>query len=219
MRYLLSRTYEEAFRFRESCNGTKMARGSESHGKRGGRRRAATVLLSGGIDSAACAKFLLERRFDLQSIFIDYGQLAARRESRAASAVAAHLGISLHRVHISPVPSRGAGELPGRNAFFVCTAILTTGARPGSIALGLHGGTPYYDCSEPFISSISRLTAEMTDGAVSVLAPFATWSKKDVYDYFTSGGIPIGLTYSCEAGCARPCGVCLSCRDRRALGC
>jgi 7-cyano-7-deazaguanine synthase len=31
--------------------------------------------------------------------------------------------------------------------------------------------------------------------------------------------LPVQLTYSCELGSVPPCGLCLSCADRRALGC
>lgn len=192
---------------------------SRAKGARTEKAHAATVLLSGGIDSAACARFMQERSFEVSALFVDYGQLPARREFRAAKAIAAHLDIPLKRVQVTEIVSAGAGELPGRNAFFICSAILATRARPGIVVLGLHGGTPYYDCSEPFLASISQLTAEMTDGSVSVIAPFVKWSKRDIYDYFISRNLPIESTYSCEAGSAGPCGNCLSCRDRRSLGC
>lgn len=196
-----------------------MRKKSASRAKGAHREHAATVLLSGGIDSTACARFMQERSFQVSALFVDYGQLPARREFRAAKAIAARLDMPLMRIQATGMVSAGAGELPGRNAFFVCSAILTTRAQPGVVVLGLHSGTPYYDCSEPFLASISQLSAEMTDGAVSVLAPFIKWSKRDVYDYFISRNLPVDLTYSCEAGTARPCGKCLSCRDRRSLGC
>lgn len=196
-----------------------MTKKSMSRAKGPRRKHAATVLLSGGIDSTACARFVLERSFEVSAVFVDYGQVPARREYRAAKAIAAYLDIPLKRVNATDIGFGRAGEIPGRNAFFVCSAILITGARPGVIVLGLHDGTPYYDCSEPFLRSISQLTAEMTGGAVSVLAPFIKWSKRDIYDYCVSRNLPVSVTYSCEAGATRPCGNCLSCRDRRSLGC
>ena len=69
------------------------------------------------------------------------------------------------------------------------------------------------------MSAIAKFVAEHTDACVSVVAPFVTWKKKDVYDYFVSTKMPIALTYSCEAGTEPTCGTCASCRDRNALGC
>jgi 7-cyano-7-deazaguanine synthase len=89
----------------------------------------------------------------------------------------------------------------------------------GILALGIHSGTGYYDCSAAFMKSMAALVAEHTDGSLILLAPFLDWSKKQVYDYFTGAKLPIELTYSCEAGTNGACAVCNSCRDRSVLGC
>lgn len=178
-----------------------------------------TVLMSGGIDLAACAHLLSSRGMLVDGLFIDHGQAAAERESRAVSELADHLGITVRKVGLIASRPFGAGEVPGRNAFLIFTALLLSGGRSGLIGLGLHAGTPYYDCSEAFVSAIGRLVAEHTDGRASIVAPFVTWTKKDVYDYFVSAGLPVDATYSCEAGTEPTCGACASCRDRAALGC
>jgi 7-cyano-7-deazaguanine synthase len=179
----------------------------------------ATVLMSGGIDSTACAYHLRSRGLAVDGVFINYGQAAAEREAKAVTSIANHLGIVVRNVGIEGSQECGPGELLGRNAFMIFTALFFTRGRSGLLGLGLHAGTPYYDCSEEFIASIGRLVAEHTDGRVSVVTPFITWTKKDVYDYFVSTGLPTEATYSCEAGTEPTCGVCASCRDRRALGC
>ena len=155
----------------------------------------------------------------MDGLFIDHGQAAAEREAKAVAALAGHLGIAVRKAGLFGSRPFGPGELLGRNAFLIFTALLLSGGRSGLLGLGLHGGTPYYDCSESFLASIGQLVAEHTDGRVSVVAPFVTWTKKDVYDYFVSAGLPIDATYSCEAGTEPTCGACASCRDRTALGC
>lgn len=179
----------------------------------------ATVLMSGGIDSAACAHLLRSQGLAVGGLFIDYGQAAAEREARAVSSLAEYLGIAVRKIGLSGSPSSGPGEIVGRNAFLIFTALLQTRGRSNLLALGLHAGTPYYDCSETFVASVNRLVAEHTDGRVSVVAPFITWTKKDVYDYFVSARLPLEITYSCEAGTEPTCGACASCRDREALRC
>lgn len=182
-------------------------------------RLKATVLMSGGIDSAACAYHLRSQCLTVEGLFIDYGQAAASQEAKAVSALAGHLDIPIRQVSLQGLQSSGSGELLGRNAFLIFTALFLTEGRPGLLALGLHAGTAYYDCSEEFVAATSKLVAEHTDGRVSLIAPFVTWTKKDVYDYFVSAGLQTTSTYSCEAGTEPPCGVCASCRDREALGC
>jgi 7-cyano-7-deazaguanine synthase len=179
----------------------------------------ATILMSGGIDSAACAHFLTRRGLELDGVFMDYGQAAAKFEADAVGALACHLNIPVQFFAFSGSNAFGPGELVGRNAFLIFATLFFTRGRPGLLALGLHAGTPYFDCSESFVASIKDLVLEQTNGCVSVVAPFISWTKKDIFDYFVSANLPIHLTYSCEAGTKPTCGVCASCRDRKALGC
>jgi 7-cyano-7-deazaguanine synthase len=175
--------------------------------------------MSGGIDSACCVHFLQSQGIITDAIFIDYGQAAAKREALAVEAIAKHLRITMRSIKISGFSPSGPGELVGRNALLVFTALFINSGRSGILGLGIHAGTPYYDCSESFIQSTAKLVAEHTDGRVSVLAPFINWTKRDIYEYFVSADLPIASTYSCEAGDEQPCGICASCRDRKALGC
>lgn len=183
------------------------------------RRTFATVLMSGGIDSSACAFLLRDQGFEVEGLFIDYGQAAAGAESRAVTSMADYLCVPLKRLKISGTAPFGCGEIIGRNAFFLFAALLTSDRNSGVIGLGIHAGTHYYDCSAPFVERARGFVEEHTDGRVSVIAPFTTWQKADIYDYFLMSGLPIELTYSCEAGTDPVCGVCASCMDRRALKC
>jgi 7-cyano-7-deazaguanine synthase len=176
------------------------------------------VLFSGGVDSGACAHYLAREKHEVHPLFVDYGQRAAIPEATAAHELSRALGLTLHTAKFSTAHSFGAGEIKGRNAFLVFSAILSTVyVEPCNIALGIHAGTPYYDCTSAFIESIDRLVAEQSDGSVRVVAPFLSWSKRNVYEYFVESKLPIELTYSCEAGEVPSCGLCLSCRDRKRL--
>ncbi len=179
----------------------------------------AIVLMSGGIDSAACAAFLMAQDRSVTATFVDYGHAAARHEANAASAIADKLGIEFQQLKLSGPKFSGGGEVTGRNAFLIFAALLANKGRRGVIGLGLHAETPYYDCSLTFLDLINRLVAEHTDKAVQVVAPFIEWPKRDVFDYFMRSNIGIDLTYSCECGTEPRCGECASCLDRKALGC
>ena len=184
-----------------------------------GPRNHAVLLMSGGMDSAACAHLYLSQGLAVEALFVDHGQAAAVPESRAVEAMTAYLRIPLQRIAVTGVDRLGAGELVGRNAFLVSAALFASRGRAGLIGLGIHAGTPYFDCSETFAKSISTLVSEQTDGRVAVDVPFISWRKSDIYAYFRTSQLPITLTYSCEAGGDSPCGLCASCRDRRAIGC
>lgn len=183
------------------------------------RSKHATVLMSGGIDSAACAAFLIGQGLEVSAVFIDHGQAAADCERVAVRSLAAVLQIQVQELVLKGAARFGPGELIGRNAFLVFSAILATRARSSRIALGLHAGTPYYDCSPAFVDTINRSVAEHTDNAVQVVAPFIHWTKREVYDYFIRLGLPVEMTYSCESGISPTCGKCASCQDRKALQC
>ena len=179
----------------------------------------ATVLMSGGIDSTACAHFLHSAGFSVRGLFIDYGQAARSAEARAVQAAAQHLACQVTSVSVLLGREFAAGELTGRNAFLISTALFAGISRPGVLAIGIHAGTPYFDCSEAFFEAIARLVSEQTDGTVTLIAPFLNWTKGDVFNYFTASQLPVSVTYSCESGGEEPCGLCASCRDREALGC
>lgn len=180
--------------------------------------RATTVLMSGGIDSSALAKFCLDRGLRTRGLFIDYGQAARNYEWRSVQAVASQLSIRADRLECRG-QSFGAGELIGRNLFLVSAAIFLGQIHSGLIAIGVHDGTPYYDCSQPFIERVAAIIEEQSGGTLSLIAPFIGFQKPQIYSYFQSTGLDIEATYSCESGVFPPCGSCASCQDRRTLGC
>lgn len=178
----------------------------------------ALVLLSGGLDSAACAYLLKQQGLAVSGLFVDFGQAAAQREREASTAMAKALGLDLSVRSIGPSYALGEGELPGRNALLISLGVFEVGQGAGLIGIGVHAGTRYYDCSIPFIEAMNRLVQEQTDSRIAVTAPFVNWSKAEVYRVFEESGLAVSDTYSCEAGGA-PCGACLSCQDRASLKC
>lgn len=175
------------------------------------------VLLSGGLDSTACLAFFLAQDIAVQCLHIDYGQPAAQRELAAATAVSRHFGVRLNVLQWSGSPHISTGHIAGRNAFLLVGALLHIGPAPSLLAIGIHDGTPYYDCSAPFLSTLQALFDRYCDGRVRISAPFLTWSKQQVYEFSKRMNIPASLTYSCEAGQYPPCATCLSCQDRHGL--
>ena len=179
--------------------------------------RQCTVLLSGGIDSAACVGLYREQQFAVNGIHISYGQVPAAREVAAARSVASHYAVPLKVVRLVGGHLKTPGELLGRNAFLLFSALMELEERSSLLALGIHSGTPYYDSSPRFLASVQALVDGQCDGRIRVVAPFLEWTKRDIWDYCIEHAVPIDLTYSCERGSSQPCGDCLSCRDLEAL--
>jgi 7-cyano-7-deazaguanine synthase len=174
----------------------------------------AMVLLSGGIDSAACLAFLQSQNVFSSCLFINYGQPAAAREYEAASAISEFYKVLLRCVTVSGFRKWGVGFVPGRNAFLLHTALMAADFPNGMIALGIHSGTSYVDCSDYFLRQVQSSFDVYTEGRISVTAPFLNWTKQEIGAYCRNAAVPLELTYSCELGLEKACGRCLSCIDR-----
>jgi 7-cyano-7-deazaguanine synthase len=188
------------------------SRGSTEHSK-----PSAVILLSGGLDSAACIAFYRAQAFALEAIFFDYGQAALVQERKASRKVAAHFGIKVQEIRLRGLAKKNAGEVRGRNAVFMLTALMEHPIAQGLIATGIHAGPPYYDCTPAFLAGVQVLFDGYTDGRIKAAAPFLRMTKDEVWRYGQTAGLPMEITYSCERGGKQRCGKCASCRDRRKL--
>ncbi|EKF85855.1 7-cyano-7-deazaguanine synthase [Methanobacterium formicicum] len=175
------------------------------------------VLFSGGIDSTACINYYLKLGFDVKAVFIDYGQITSKKEFQSAKNIAEYYKISLDNFIFKNSKIFSQGEIKGRNAFFIFALLLNHAEFSGILSLGIHSSVYYYDCSEKFLKDIQKVLDGYTDGRIVLDAPFLKWDKQMIYDYCKANEIPIHLTYSCENGVNKPCGVCNSCKDRRTL--
>jgi 7-cyano-7-deazaguanine synthase len=172
------------------------------------------VLLSGGVDSATVLAMLTERGAPTTAVWVRYGQAAAEAEEAASRAVAAHFGVPWTCVTVAGNGAHGSGEILGRNDLLVAVAAL--GRRDVVIALGIHAGTGYPDCSPSWLSAWERLTDLQRGGSLPIAAPLIDLNKTQVYELAESMAVPLELTHSCEAANS-PCMSCRSCLDRKAL--
>lgn len=179
--------------------------------------KSALVLLSGGVDSSVCLAFLQERGLEINALFVDYGQSSATEERAASVAVSDFYRVPIKILEVSGFGRWGAGYVKGRNAFLLHAALMAAEFSTGLIALGIHAGTSYVDCSEYFVRQMQASFDIYTDGRVLIHAPFLNWNKREIWEYGRSVGAPFDRTYSCESGGEPPCGQCTSCLDREAL--
>ena len=173
------------------------------------------VLASGGVDSSTLLWLCVEQGILPNALFVDYGQAAAKSECAAVAWLCDELRVPWRYVRYSG-RRFGSGEIRGRNAYLLHTALMEFPSQSGVVLLGIHAGTGYYDCSPEFLDTMQLSYEGHTGGAVTIAAPFLHWSKHQVYGLATELNVPVEHTYSCEAADS-PCNQCRSCSDRRTL--
>lgn len=186
------------------------------------------LLASGGVDSCVLAALYAERGLDVWPLFIDYGQLAAKREWAACRAVMATLGVNEPtRMDLSgfgAVIRSGLTDsqldvnkdafLPSRNLMLLIAASAFAFQRGGTeIVMGLvdEGARLFPDQSSSFLQKAEEAVAEALGLDVRITAPLLGLSKSDVLAL--RAGFGLEGTYSCHRGGDRPCGDCVSCRE------
>ena len=177
----------------------------------------ALILMSGGIDSTACAHFFQMRGDNVTGVFVDYGQAALHAERQAVTRVASTMRIPLSTITFRTSLLFRPGEVIGRNAFLVFASLVGLQPKAGVISLGIHSGTTYYDCSSDFNGRADEMVQSYSSGKLRLYCPFLVQPKSFVYQYARVARIPLHLTYSCELGTVPPCGCCQSCKDRNAF--
>lgn len=183
------------------------------------------MLLSGGIDSTAATALLKPEG----ALVIDYGQVCAEAERRAAAAVAAHLLVPLLVVRTNLLPL-GSGDLanskpselspspewwPFRNQFLATIgAAVALRDRFDTVMLasvvsdGFHSdGTP------PFYERLNELCA-LQEGHIGVEAPVISDTSVELVLRAGVGIELLGWTHSCHVG-NLACGQCRGCTKRR----
>lgn len=179
------------------------------------------LLLSGGMDSTALAWLTQPELL----VTIDYGQLAAEAELRAASAVAQALGAE-HRVIAVRLPQLGSGDMAGRPAHADAPAsdwwpfrnqLLITIAGMAALQAGctrlligtVAGDALHKDGTEGFVAQMDALMANQ-EGGLHVEAPALHWSTADLIG--RSGVPPFVLAWSHSCHKANtPCCACRGC--------
>lgn len=189
---------------------------------------ALVTLVSGGLDSTLMAVLSKEQGLKQFPLFVDYGQLSARRELSACRA-------NFRKLHL---PSPAVLRVPGyggliksgitdrrrnmvREAFLAGrnTLLLLAGAafarqkRAESVCIGLLDEAHHLfpDQTSHFLASLQHVLRDSVAYPVSIKAPLAQFTKQAVVEVASKRGIT--GTYSCHRGGKIPCGKCISCAE------
>lgn len=175
------------------------------------------VLLGGGLDSTALIPFYLSRGDTVRGVHFDYGQPSVEGERRSVLGIAEHYAVPVEKGELGLSITNVRGEYFCRNAVLLLGAASTLDNTGGRLSLGIHAGTPYYDCSSSFLADVQRILDGYFGGTVQVEAPFLNFTKRDVFDFCLRKRVPVDLTFSCERCSIDPCGKCPSCEERLML--
>lgn len=173
------------------------------------------ILCSGGIDSTALIHYYKNQGLNVSGLHFQYQQLNDISESEAIEKISNYYSVSIKIARFCFPMKVKNHEYFCRNALFVLAATSFLPENFYRIAIGIHSGTPYYDCTKSFIIDCQRMLDGYFGGTIYIEAPFLNLAKNQIYDYCYQQNIPLDLTYSCENQNYDECGVCPSCLDRR----
>lgn len=180
------------------------------------------LLLSGGMDSTALAYWLKPSC----AITIDYGQVPAPAEIRAASAVAARLGIH-HEVIRCDVASLGSGDMAGsppldiapvqewwpfRNQFLITVAAMRAVALSVErLLIGcLKTDAQHADGAPTFVAQMGSLLA-LQEGSLGLVAPAIELTAVELLKRAHVPEDILAWAHSCHTS-EYACGVCRGCQ-------
>jgi 7-cyano-7-deazaguanine synthase len=206
----------------------------------------AIVLLSGGLDSATTLAIARERGHACHTLSFDYGQrhraeLDAARNLAASLGAAEHRAFRIDLAQFGgsaltddalDVPTGGLAPgipityVPARNTVMLSLALAwaeVLEARHIFIGVNAVDYSGYPDCRPEYIAAFEAManlaTRAGVEGApVRIEAPLIALSKADIIRTGLRLGVDYALTVSCYQADAtgRACGLCDSCRLRRA---
>lgn len=206
----------------------------------------AVVLLSGGLDSATALAIARDQGFQCYTLSVDYGQrhrseLAAAQQVAQLLGACRHQIIKLDLTAFGgsaltdqtlEIPIAGACNeipvtyVPARNTIMLSLALAwaeTLQSQDIFVGVNAVDYSGYPDCRPEYIQAFQQMANLATKAGIegkklTIHTPLMHLSKKEIIQTGLALGVDFSVTVSCyqadEMG--RACGVCDSCRIRKA---
>jgi 7-cyano-7-deazaguanine synthase len=186
------------------------------------------VMSSGGVDSSLTMLMLKKRGHEILPLHVNYGHLAEDREWKACRAICRYLNLSdpvritLRGMNVIPsglVDKRldivRDAFLPTRNLLFVTLGASYAYSKSSQVvALGVLTNPIFPDQKPEFFKKAEACIGAALGTDMKLLTPLISLDKADTLKLASKHGLPVRLTYYCHAGRKRPCGKCISCKER-----
>lgn len=203
----------------------------------------ATLIVSGGMDSATLAYKYKSEGYQLHLVGFNYGQ-RHKKELNSLALIAESLGADFEIIDLSHLKDALAGAaltsdevavpdghytketmritvVPNRNAIMLAIATGIAVANGSDVvATGVHSGDHfiYPDCRPQFIEALAKAFVLGTEGhakeGFELQAPFVHITKADIAKLGFQLKVPYELTWSCYKGGDIHCGRCGTCVER-----
>ena len=197
------------------------------------------IVLSGGMDSVTMLYEYADRI--ALAVNFSYGSNHNEREAACARWHCRKLGIELVKIDMSFIGENfhsslleGAEAIPEgdydfdnmkstvvpfRNGIMLAAAAGLAESRGlAHVMIANHSGDHalYPDCRNSFIEAMSKAISAGTYDGITVFAPYTQLDKAEIARHGKRLGIDYRQTYSCSKGGEKHCGVCGTCRERKA---
>lgn len=197
------------------------------------------IVLSGGMDSVTMLYEYADRI--ALAVNFSYGSNHNEREAACARWHCRKLGIELVEINMSFIGENfhsslleGAEAIPEgdydfdnmkstvvpfRNGIMLAAAAGLAESRGlAHVMIANHSGDHalYPDCRNSFIEAMSKAISAGTYDGITVFAPYTQLDKAEIARHGKRLGIDYRQTYSCYKGGEKHCGVCGTCRERKA---
>lgn len=196
----------------------------------------AVILMSGGLDSCVCAGIAKNMGYDLNILFVKYGQKTEKKEEECVRKLANYFKADLKILDLGFLKDIGGSALtdtievtrddtgipstyvPFRNSIFLSLAVAWSEALNaktvfyGANSVDFSG---YPDCRPEYFKTFQSLIEKGTKkGDINLMVPLAEMSKSEIVKKGIELKLPLEYTWSCYFNNEKACGKCESCKLR-----